>query len=280
MTPDPTQIPAPAATNQRKWLWGSALGALAGIAIAAWIWDFSDLAGLISMKTIGLNYDLLKHHVASNFALSMVLYVASYAALAVFFLPGSPLFVVASGLLFGVVLGTTLASLGSSIGTTLAFLLARTLVGRRLTNISSPAFVKLKDGFRRHALSYMLFLRLTPGLPFAVINIGPSLIGVPLSTFVIGTFFGLLPSRIALSTAGAGLAQAIDAKNVEYSQCLARLTPDTPACPYDIPLASLLTKETVAAFVALAFLALLPALMDAVPLAWQRWQRLMARDRP
>ncbi len=279
MTPLPAPLPAPVQRTRRNWLWALGLALLASLATVAWLWDLTDLSGLISLKTIGLNYDLLKRHVASNFMLSMVLYVTAYATLAVLLLPGSPFFVVASGLLFGAILGTALASIGSTIGTTLAFLLARTLVGRRLAHISSPAFVKLKDGFKRHALSYMLFLRLTPGLPFAVINIGPSLIGVPLSTFVIGTFLGLLPSRIALSTAGAGLAQAIDAKNIEYSQCLAHQAAEQAPCPYDIPMASLLTKETVAAFVALAFLALLPALMDAVPLAWQRWQRLKVRDR-
>ena len=265
----------PAVRRHRAWLQVAALLAVlalaAGFTLDALGWVPSlGLTDLISFKTIGLNYDVLKQHVASHLGIAVVMYIAAYIALAVLILPGSALFIVASGLLFGATFGAALASFASTLATTAAFLLARMLAGNRMTNFDSPAFQKLKAGFQRHALSYMLFLRLTPGPPFALINMGPALIGVPLSTFVTGTFFGLLPSRIALSTAGAGLAHTIDAKNAEYSQCLARQDPTLTSCPYDISMASLLTKETVAAFVALAFLALVPALMDAVPRAWAR----------
>lgn len=275
MTPQPQPD-----QTQSPWLWALAGLALLAIATALAVaardsFPLASLPDLISFKTIGLNFDVLKHHVAEHFGLAVAMYIAAYIGLAVLILPGSALFVVASGLLFGAMLGPALASFASTLATTLAFLLARTLVGKRLADLESPAFQKLKAGFQRHALSYMLFLRLTPGPPFALINMGPALIGVPLSTFVTGTFFGLLPSRIALSTAGAGLAHTIDAKNAEYSQCLAQQGPSATPCPYDISMASLLTKETVAAFVALAFLALVPALMDAAPRAWAK---VRARD--
>ena len=252
-----------------RWLLPLALGAVTVLIYAAWTLQ-SHLSDLLSLKTVGLNYEILKHHVAAHHTSAILLYIAAYAVLGAFVLPGSALFVVASGLLFGATVGIPLASFASTLAATLAFLVARSALGSRLSTLSSPAFQKLREGFARHALGYMLFLRLTPGLPFALINIGPGLIGVPFRTFLLGTFIGVLPSRIALSTAGAGLAHAIDAENIVYSQCLAQHAVGSVPCPYDIHIASLLTKETLAAFVALAFLALVPAMMDAAPRIWQR----------
>ena len=134
---------------------------------------------------------------------------------------------------------------------------------------SHPAFDQFKAGFARHALSYMMSLRLA-GMPFNVVNVAPALIGVPYSTFIIGTLAGLLPSRIALSTAGAGLGQAINSENSQYWQCVTAHDGIEDACAYNIHLASLLTRETIAAFVALAVLALSPAILDGASRVW-RW---------
>jgi uncharacterized membrane protein YdjX (TVP38/TMEM64 family) len=245
------------------------------IAVATGIYLLgTQVLDVISFKTIGLNYALFKNNVAAHYTQSVLLYLAAYAALGAFVLPGSALLVVASGLLFGATVGIPLAVLASTLAASLGFLGARSIFGQRLTHLSNPLFQTLRQGFARNAVSYMLFLRLTPGLPFALINIGPGLIGIPFRTFLLGTALGVLPSRIALSTAGAGLGKAIETQNLVYSQCVASRTADSLPCTYDIQVASLLTKETLAAFVALAFLALIPAMMDAAP---HLWQRLKAR---
>ncbi len=261
---------SPALTNrQNLWRGLKALAAISAAACVCWI-AWREVADVVSFKTIGLNYALLKAQVATNPTQALLLYVLAYAALGAFVLPGSALFVVVSGLLFGAVLGTVVAIAASTLAASLAFLGAGVACGSRLMPRSSPLFQRFRDGFAHHALGYMLFLRVTPGLPFALINVGPGLLGVPFRTFLVGTAIGVVPSRIALSTAGAGLAHAIDTQNISYSQCLAHNSGVAAACPYDIPLPSLLTNETLAAFVALAFLALVPALMDVAPAVWQR----------
>ena len=263
----PDQFPTArfsALARQPWWFWP--VVALAGFAGLMGLWIVGPgLLELLSFKTIGLNYEAIRQHVVGHAVLAAVIYVVAYATLGAFVLPGSALFVIASGLLFGAVVGIPLSIFASTLAASLAFFVARTALGTRLAAWPSPIFHKFKAGFGRHALGYMLFLRLTPGLPFAVINVVPGLIGVSFSTFFLGTFLGLLPSRIALSTAGAGLAHAIDAQNVTYSQCLARATAGSEPCSYNIQVASLLTTETLAAFVALAFFALIPAFMDAAP---------------
>lgn len=227
---------------------------------------------LLSFKTIGLYYDVLKQHVADRPGLAALAYIGAYAALGVTLLPGSALLAVASGLLFGVGAGIILSSVASALAASLAFGLARTLFGQRVASLSHARFAKFKAGFGRHALSYMMFLRLTPGLSFPGINVISSLIGVPFSTFVFGTIVGLFPSRIALSTAGASFAHVIDGQNAQYRQCLQLHGGASIACPYEMPVASFLTRETLTAFVAVVLLALVPTLIDAAPALWRRFR--------
>lgn len=241
------------------------LAALAGLGVLAGLWfAVPSAADVVSLKTIGLNYDALKAYVAGNTGQAALVYIAAYALLGALILPGSPLLVVASGLFFGAGLGIPLSLFASMLAAIVTFLLVRTAFGKRVAASPNRPFTALKAGFQRHGLSYMLFLRLTPGIPFAALNAVASLIGVSFSTFVTGTFFGLLPSRIALSTAGAGLGQAIQTQNAMYSQCLARQTGDGSRCAYDLDVGTLLTKEMLAAFLALAFLALFPAILGGV----------------
>jgi len=220
------------------------------------------LRDFLSFKTIGLNYGVLKQHVAEHYALSALLFVVGYGLLGLFLLPGSPVIVTLGGLLFGASVGFPLGWLGSALAASLGYATAKLAFGWTMSRFNHPAIENFRAGFQRHALSYMTFLRLTPGLSFVVINAASALIGVRFSTFLIGTVIGLLPSRIALSTAGAGLAKAIDAENAQYSQCLASQAASSAPCPYDIHVSSLLTGETIAAFCGLALLALSPALLD------------------
>ena len=225
----------------------------------------------ISVKTLGLSYSAFKRAADADPVLAIGGYLAAFTVLGALFLPGSPILVVASGVLFGATLGIPLALFATTLGATSGFLIANVL-WRRLYPGAPPVFVeRFRAGFEKHPMSYLLFLRLTPGLPFAAMNAVPAVLGVSLPAFMAATFVGLAPSRIALSTAGAGLASIFDAENIKFQQCQAMQTATSDACPYGVALASLLTPQTVAAFAALAVCALIPALIDVVPRLWQRY---------
>jgi len=265
--PDQAPIPAaPAGGLSGQSVRLVVLAVLVLLILAGWLIEALSgslaLGDLLSFKTIGLNYGWLKQLVTGHYWLAAALFVAGYALLGLFLLPGSAVVVVASGLLFGAEVGIPLSIIGSGLAASAAFATARFALGAAVARLQHPAIETLRGGFQRHELSYMMFLRLTPGLPFAVINAAPALIGVRYRTFLLGTVVGLLPSRIALSTAGAGLAKAIDVENADYYQCLAAQVPGAVPCPYKIHIASLLTAETIAAFFALAVVALTPALLD------------------
>ena len=111
--------------------------------------------------------------------------------------------------------------MAATIGATMVFLIARTALGETLSARAGPWLAKLSDGFKEDALSYLLFLRLVPAFPFWFVNIAPAVLGVPLKTYVIGTFFGIIPATFAFASAGAGLDSVVVAAKPEYAACVA-----------------------------------------------------------
>lgn len=217
---------------------------------------------LLSFKTVGLNYDFLKGFITDNFAAAILVYMLIYVSVVALSLPGGLIMTLSGGLLFGWLAGSTAAVIAATIGATLIFLIAKTSFGEVLAAKAGPSVAKLRQGFQDNALSYLLFLRLVPAFPFFVVNLAPALLGVPLRTYVIGTFFGIIPATVAFSVAGAGLGSVVEAQNAVYKACLAAAPsdPDT-ACPYTINTSELVTPQLLAAFALLGAVALIPVVL-------------------
>ena len=120
-----------------------------------------------------------------------------------------------------------------------------------------PWVERLRQGFREDALNYLLFLRLVPLFPFFVVNLVPALLDVPLRTFVVGTFLGIMPATLAFSVAGSGLGSVVEAQNQLYRACIATAD-DKDQCGYVVDAGALVTPELIAAFVLLGLAALIP----------------------
>lgn len=213
----------------------------------------------LSLKTVGLNYEALKALVSENWLFAILAYATAYIVVVALSLPGGLIMTLTGGLLFGWLVGAMVTVVAATIGATIVFLIAKTSLGESMAAKAGPWVEKLRHGFQENALSYLLFLRLVPAFPFFVVNLAPALLGVPLSTYVIGTFLGIIPGTIAFSVAGAGLASVIEAQNKSHQACLAA-NPGNPAvdCPYAIDASALVTTELLAAFTALGVIALLP----------------------
>ena len=220
---------------------------------------------LLTFKTIGLNYEALKAFIAQNLAAAVALYVLAYIAVVTLSLPGGLVMTLTGGLLFGWKIGAPAAIVGATIGATLIFLVARSSFGESLAARAGPWIGKLRDGFKENALSYLLFLRLVPAFPFFVVNLAPALLGVPLATYVLGTFLGIIPATTAFSIAGSGLGSVVEAQNAAYNACVARTPGGGDAgCPYSIDTSKLVTTELILAFAALGVVAL-------IPIALKKW---------
>jgi uncharacterized membrane protein YdjX (TVP38/TMEM64 family) len=216
----------------------------------------------LSFKTIGLNYEALQAFIAEHTIAALLLYMLVYVAVVALSLPGGLVMTLAGGLLFGWQLGAPATVIAATLGATLLFLAAKTSFGEALSAKAGSSLSALREGFKENALSYLLFLRLVPAFPFVVVNLAPALLGVPLKTYVIGTFLGIIPGTIAFSVAGAGLGSVVAAQNKVYQDCLSRApaNPET-ACPYTIDTSALVTRELLVAFALLGVVALIPVVL-------------------
>lgn len=126
--------------------------------------------------------------------LGVVVFFAAYVVSTVAVLPGSIL-TLALGFAYGPALGLAIASPASVAGATCAFLLGRTLlrdwaaqkVGRSARARAIEAAVE-REGFK-----LVLLLRLSPIVPFNLLNYVLSLTRVGLGTYVLASFVGMLP---------------------------------------------------------------------------------------
>jgi uncharacterized membrane protein YdjX (TVP38/TMEM64 family) len=258
-TDDPLPGPATNASGSagqsalKRWAPLGVLAALMGLAFAFGWHEY------LSFKTIGLNYEALKDFISENLVVALLAYVALYIIVIALSLPGGLVMTLSGGLLFGWLLAATATVVGATIGATIVFLIAKTSFGEALAAKAGPWLGKLRDGFQENALSYLLFLRLVPAFPFFVVNLAPALLGVPLRTYVLGTFFGIIPGTTAFSVLGAGLGSAIESQNAIYNACLAEHGSNAAtACTYTIDTKALVTPELLSAFVLLGMVALIP----------------------
>ncbi len=212
------------------------------------------------IRTIGLNVDAIKAFVSQNLLVSLLAFLAAYAAAVVLIPPVGSVLTIGGGLVFGALYSVPATVIGATIGATILFLIVKTSIGQALADRAGAWVDKLRDGFSENALSYMLFLRLVPAFPFFVVNVVPGLIGVPLRTYIIGTFIGIIPGTTAYALLGEGAGSIFAKANAEYQACVA--ASGSNSCVYNLSFADLVTPELIMAFAALAVVALIPVVIN------------------
>jgi uncharacterized membrane protein YdjX (TVP38/TMEM64 family) len=214
---------------------------------------------VLTLENIAAHRDALHHAVAEHCALALLAFVAIYIAVAGLSLPGGSIVTLTGGLLFGWRVGSVAALVGATAGATIVFLIARRALSAAVSHKAGPWIEKVRDGFQRNALSYLLFLRLVPAFPFWAVNLAPALLGVRLRTFVVGTFFGIIPGTLAIASVGAGLDAVLVSAETEHAACIAANGPDS--CTFVIRAGALMNTQLVAALILLGVIALLPVFL-------------------
>lgn len=164
----------------------------------------------LSFEVLAENRARLLIWTEANTALALAAFMLAYIAIVAMSLPGGAVATLTGGFLFGTWLGGAATAIAATAGATLLFLAARTALGDVLREKAGPGLRKLEDGFKRDALSYLLVLRLIPAFPFFLVNLAPAFLGVNLRTYLIGTFFGILPGTFVFASVGAGLGAVFD----------------------------------------------------------------------
>ena len=127
-----------------------------------------------------------------------VVYVLVYVVFCVFGIPASPL-TIGAGAIFGFVNGSIVVIIGATLGATLSFVLARTIMRRRIEGMTATnnKFRALDRAITREGGRIVFLVRLAPVVPFAYVNFAFGLTGVRLLSYVVATFFGIMPLTLA-----------------------------------------------------------------------------------
>lgn len=200
-----------------------------------------DLDRYVTFQALKDHRHELLSFVATHAVLAPLVYMAVYAIATALSLPGGLVLTVTGGFLFGQWFGSLWVVIAATIGATGIFLAARYAFADLLRAKAGPFLNKMEKGFQENALSYLLVLRLVPIFPFFIVNLVPAFLGVPLTTYIGGTFLGIIPGTFVFASVGAGLGSIFDSGG-------------------DFTAKGILTPQIVTALIGLAVLSLLPVL--------------------
>jgi uncharacterized membrane protein YdjX (TVP38/TMEM64 family) len=164
-----------------------------------------DLNRYLSLDTIKTNRDRLLAYTDEHYLSAVLIFILLYITQAALSLPGSALFTLTGGFLFGAIAGTLYANLGATGGASLAFLAARYLFHDWVEARWGRRLAVFQRGFAHNAFGYLITLRLMPIFPFFIINLLSGLTKTPLRTFVAATSLGIIPGGFVYAYAGRQL---------------------------------------------------------------------------
>ncbi len=198
--PDPTQRAA-ALPWRRLPILIVAAAAIAGAVLLGDIFSFDALAEnraqLIELRD-------------ANYLATVLGFIAIYALIVAFSLPGATIATLTGGFLFATFPGALFNIAGATLGATGIFLTARMGFGDRLAarmDASTGMVRRIKQGIDANQWEMLFLMRLVPAVPFFVANLVPAFVGVPLWRFVVTTALGIVPGAVVYTSVGAGLGE-------------------------------------------------------------------------
>ena len=194
-------------TTKALWkrLWPLVLVILALVGV--FIFDLDDY---LSFEMLKNNRETALDWYGQNRILAAAGFMVLYALVVALSIPGAVWLSLAAGFLMGTFVGTVVVVFAATLGAMGIFLIARYALADFFHEKAGAAGRKMEAGFQENALSYLLVLRLVPLFPFWLVNLAPALLGVPARTFVIGTFFGIIPGAAVFCSIGNGLGAVFD----------------------------------------------------------------------
>lgn len=221
----------------------------------------------LSLEALVANRAAMRLFVEQNWLLAIGAFAVTYAVAVALSIPGAVFLTIGGGAIFGGLLGGAISVTAATLGAIMLFQIARTSVGTWLARRAGPGLSRLLASFQKDAVSYLLFLRLVPVFPFALVNLAPALAGVSLRTFTWTTLLGILPGTFAFAFAGAGLDSILARQAAERAACLAAGRGD---CAHRLGLDAFVTRELLLAFALLGLVALIPVV----------WRRIWGKGGP
>ena len=108
-----------------------------------------------------------------------------------------------AGALFGLAGGIALSWVASMVSAVVTFLVARRLGRPAVAAMTGPRIDRVEAVLRDQGVVAVVVARLTPLLPFTIVNYGAGVSAVSMRDFVLGTAVGILPGTVGYAALGA-----------------------------------------------------------------------------
>ncbi len=169
---------------------------LLGLALAVLI------AGGLVWLLLGGEVDAVQRAVAATGAWGPAIYVVMHVLLTLVPVSKNLLSGVA-GALFGLAGGIAISWLASMLSALVGFAIARRLGRETVATMTGPRLARVEDVMRHQGVAAVVVARLTPVLPFTIVNYGAGVSAVSMRDFVLGTAVGIVPGTVGYAALGA-----------------------------------------------------------------------------
>ena len=172
----------------------------------------SGVTRYLNLQALQAHEAVLRSFIGEHLLLSLVAFMALYAASTAASLPGASILTLAGGFLFGTWVGGAATVAVATVGAVLVFYAVRTSLGETLRGKAERDGGRLKsmmDGIRDGAFGYILTLRLMPVAPFWLVNVAAGAAHAPVRSYTLATFLGIMPATFIFSGIGAGLGAVL-----------------------------------------------------------------------
>ena len=188
---------------------------LLGLALAVLI------AGGLVWLLLGGEVDAVQRAVAATGAWGPVVYVVLHVLLTLVPVSKNLLSGVA-GALFGLAGGIAISWVASMLSAVVGFAIARRLGRETVAEMTGPRLARVEDVMRHQGVAAVVVARLTPVLPFTIVNYGSGVSAVSLRDYLVGTAVGIVPGTVGYAAVGAsaGRSAAIFAGSVVLGSVL------------------------------------------------------------
>lgn len=162
------------------------------------------IAAFVLFASSGVTASDVRDHVEELGPAGPLLFIPISALLTVVFFPG-PLLAGASGLLFGVALGTPISIISATLGAVLAFALSRWWAHDAVEHLAGDRLNAARDWVGDRGFSSVFYSRLAPGAPYTVVNYAAGMTRIRLRDFTLATAIACSPRAFAYTALGGSI---------------------------------------------------------------------------
>jgi len=165
------------------------------------------IAGGLVWLLLGGEVDAVQRAVAATGAWGPVVYVVLHVLLTLVPVSKNLLSGVA-GALFGLAGGIAISWVASMLSAVVGFAIARRLGRETVAEMTGPRLARVEDVMRHQGVAAVVVARLTPVLPFTIVNYGAGVSAVSLRDFLVGTAVGIVPGTVGYAAIGASAGRS------------------------------------------------------------------------